>query len=157
MLLYRTWHLAGAVHVCTSRPSVLRPGTTSGVLFTRYMLRPYRPIPCLPSLGSLKGFTNYMFRIMSSDQTPLAYTIQQTVCSYLTQIHVLILLYLCHAGGSMYQRALYWYVIGCTYPHGGTQPPRHLVFHFPTTSGLFLMQSHLWYSPTCTAITSLAA
>ena len=45
MQLYRTCNLARAVHACTLRPSTFRPCTTSGVLFTRYMLRPYRPIP----------------------------------------------------------------------------------------------------------------
>ena len=45
--LSRTCHMAGSVHACTSLPSTFRPGTTSGVLFTRYILRPYRVIPFL--------------------------------------------------------------------------------------------------------------
>ena len=45
--LYKTRDLLDTVHTCTSRPSTFRPGTTSGVLFPRYMLCLYGPIPCL--------------------------------------------------------------------------------------------------------------
>ena len=43
-----------------------------------------------------------------------------------------------------------------TYPHGGSLPPRHLVFHFPTRP-VFLRQFHLRSSHTSTATISLAA
>ena len=35
------------IHTCQTEPSGFRPGTTSYVMFTRYLLHPYGTIPCL--------------------------------------------------------------------------------------------------------------
>ena len=56
--------------------------------------------PISPKLDPLEDFTPYELlvlyqTVMSSNQTSLAYTIQQTVWTYLAQINLHILLYLC--------------------------------------------------------------